>query len=35
MAAVASLALGLLRDAVFAEESDTLELNTFSVTCDY
>jgi len=35
MAAVASLALGLFRDTVFAEESDTLELNTFSVTSDY
>jgi len=35
MAAVASLALGLLRDSIFAEESDTLKLNTFSVTSDY
>ena len=35
MASVASLALGLLGDPVFAEESGTLELDAISVTSDY
>ncbi|MGH8329806.1 MAG: TonB-dependent siderophore receptor, partial [Pseudomonas fluorescens] len=35
MASVASLALGLLGDPVFAEESGALELDAISVTSDY
>ena len=35
MASLAGLALGLLGDPVFAEESRTVELDAISVTSDY